>query len=229
MAAGRIEHEWTRDIKFWAVIPDALRKESEPALYEIGGVTNYVVSTHEDKFPVLATGAERPRGFTASWRTVAGTIIFGVVQWEPFRKLKEFFNKNYPGLIEHMDQLPLIDAYVTHTTEEGVGSIDILRGFTLNDMGYQIDAQSLQAGRRYTWQALDIITLTDIDVLKRPEVELPEKSAYIYYPGEGQLKALTRKPPPEVLGSRRCWRCGTIVSISVTTCPTCGESLPAIN
>ena len=126
-----------------------------------GYITNIVgisVSTHRDKFPVVSLGRMDPSGFVGSRRTVAGTLVFYLLNVNPISQL---LTPNYQKELPHADELPPFDLYLTFMTAEGMWSACVIYGITILDEGMVIENSNADGITiTYSYMALDCTPVT---------------------------------------------------------------------
>lgn len=126
-----------------------------------GNLKAISISTHRDVFPVMSLGSVRPRGFTRGPRTIAGTLVFSVLNINPVpsmtasQKLGGLFNSN-------PDQYPPFDITIIYISEEGNASIEVIKGVVLLDMGKAMSTESIEINEQYSYMAEDYLPLIGV-------------------------------------------------------------------
>lgn len=129
-----------------------------------GNLKTLSISTHRDVFPVMGLGSVRPRGFTRGPRTVAGTLVFSIVNVNPVPIMVSAFNEhNQGGLFNASpDQYPPFDIDILHVNNSGVASVEGLRGVVLLDMGKVISVENILIDEQYSYMAENYVPLTTL-------------------------------------------------------------------
>lgn len=115
-------------------------------------------SIYRDKFPVRALGHTRAKGYTKGTRTVAGQLVFTMLD---LPVINHFINMlyNHPdrqlGLLP--DELPPFDIVINYLNEMGNRSSSTLIGVELAEGNQVITTQDLQVNEQYSFVAHDII------------------------------------------------------------------------
>jgi len=94
--------------------------------YVFGDISTLSVSTHRESFPVRTLGRTNALGFTHGPRTIAGSMIFSVLDSYPFYKMaaqtyeesaKSLWDQSTTGIYPVADALPPFDITVTFNNE----------------------------------------------------------------------------------------------------------------
>jgi len=149
------------------MVPTMALPGSSP--YVFGDISTMSVSSHRESFPVRILGKTNPMGFTHGPRTIAGSIIFAVLDMYPFYKMAQEvyagaknnpWDKTPAGAYPMADALPPFDITVTFNNEyENSGSILRIFGVVLIDDGMTLSIDDLVTENTYSFMAAGIAPL----------------------------------------------------------------------
>lgn len=128
----------------------------------IGTASTITYSTFREKRHVRTLGRISPKGFTVGPRTLAGTIIFTVINQHFINDLKEtipLFQK-YDKL--KIDELPPFDLVITFGNEYGQSAVMVIYGCTIVEESKTLSIEDIFTENIVTYQA------RDIDYMKGP-------------------------------------------------------------
>jgi hypothetical protein len=156
----------------------------------LGNVQTITYSTHREKVPVRACGYVNPKGFTRGQRTIAGSLIFTIINQAALYDLLEmsvaFYNtgvgtpgtdSGYPEMSTAIvDQLPPFDITIVGCNEIGDASYMVIYGVEIVNEGQTMSIQDI-----ITENVMQYVA-RDLDVL-RP---LTEDRRIMYNGAEGK-------------------------------------------
>jgi hypothetical protein len=111
------------------------------------------VTSSSSLLPVRRVGELKPAAYGRGGRTFAGTIVFSVINQDPFQELFAFDN-NSPATSQyswHIDQMPPFDAIIFAQNEMGGAGIQVIHGIRLVNWGttYSIDDMFIESTYTY--------------------------------------------------------------------------------
>lgn len=126
----------------------------------IGELSTLSISTHMEKFPVRTCGRRNPLGFSRGQRTIAGSMVFSLIDAYPFyRMMNEAGEAFWDVAAEYplADSLPPFDITITLNNEyEDRGAVMRLYGVTIVDDGTVFSIDDLVTENTYSYMALGI-------------------------------------------------------------------------
>lgn len=117
-------------------------------------------STYKDKFPVRALGYTRAKGYTSGTRTVAGTLIFKVLNKNIINKMikRLDFSCESQGRLNILpDDLPPFDIDIIMTNELGDSQKISLIGVELTEGNQIMSSDQLNIDETYSFVAEDLV------------------------------------------------------------------------
>lgn len=155
--------------------------------------------------PVRQLGHRKVKSYTKGARTFAGSMIFTVIDKDPFQELFAFDALNTAVRSDgkwHIDMLPPFDAIITGVNEGGAAGVQIIQGITLTNTGTTYSVDDMYTESTYTYVAEHVTPFiknpnydkflnfvrSKMSVAKTPDALL---QAYTYNPDiKAQVKAL---------------------------------------
>lgn len=144
------------DINVVYLIPDTGfgNKKSMKISAELQTIT---ISSATSTLPVRRLGESKPKSYTKGARTFAGTMIFAVVNQDPFQELFAIDVLNSTSSINdgkwHVDQMPPFDIVITAINEAGVGGVQIINGVTITNWGVAYSVDDMYTESTYSYVA----------------------------------------------------------------------------
>ena len=135
-----------------------------PAVF--GKLNTVSYSTYRDKFPVRSVGYTRAKGYTKGSRTVAGTLVFTLLD---YGAINDFAKKLYKGentsnLSLMPDELPPFSIDINFCNEYGNTTKISLIGAEIAEGNQAMSIKNMQINEQYSFVAQDVIQ-TDPDAL----------------------------------------------------------------
>jgi hypothetical protein len=144
----------------------------------LGRIAAISISTHRDKFPVVALGREHVKGFTRGPRMVAGSIAFATFDshglWEAvelarsisFGQAKRPFKlgtlTKVGDLAVHADELPPFDVLIVLVNEMGDAAFTAVRGVEIVDDSHMFSVDDPEMRGSMSYMAREHIPLQPI-------------------------------------------------------------------
>jgi len=161
------------DAEVYLIFGDGFGFIGQGDLIKLGTIKAISYSVFRDKVPVRAIGTVSPRGYTRGTRTIAGSMVFSVIERSAFDLLRtawaagdrvkygdmpiELSYDKFPfGML---DQLPPFDIFIQFNTEFGDTSHLIIYGIELFSTGVSISINNSAIDEviRYQARALEEI------------------------------------------------------------------------
>lgn len=172
---------------------DEKRKKGEKSLkaFELGNLQTITYSIHREKFPVRTLGRVYPKSYVRGSRTIAGSMIFTVIDqhvlWELLNANTHFYNTGVKGSDSHypefttslVDQLPPFDVTLLFANEIGDVSYMVLYGVEVVNEGQTMSIQDLLTENVVQYVARDIDPLRrlyDERITLHPDAAIPTAS-----------------------------------------------------
>lgn len=131
--------------------------------YVFADLNTLSVSTHRENFPVRTLGSVNPRGFTSGPRTIAGSMIFSVIDAYVFYKIaQDMYGKSAASLWDDTpagvyplaDSLPPFDITITFNNEyDPDGAALRIFGIKLIDDSMTMSIDDLVSENTYSFMA----------------------------------------------------------------------------
>lgn len=126
----------------------------------IGEISTISISTHMEKFPVRTCGRRNPLGFSNGQRTIAGSLVFSLIDVYPFYRMMNDAGDAFWDLAAEYplaDSLPPFDITITLNNEyEDRGAVMRLFGVTIVDDGTVFSIDDLVTENTYSYMAIGI-------------------------------------------------------------------------
>lgn len=127
---------------------------------KIGDISTISISTHRESFPVRMCGRTNPIGYTRGPRTIAGTLIFSLIDMYPWYKLVSNSERpvwQHAATYPLADSLPPFDITITfHNEHEQTGAVMRLFGVVIVDDGMTLSIDDLVTENTYSYIAAGI-------------------------------------------------------------------------
>ena len=139
--------------------PEYMHKEDDgPTMFAELSTISY--STYKDKFPVRSVGTTMAKGYTSGGRTVAGTLIFKVLNKNIINKMinELNFKNNKANILP--DDLPPFDIDITMSNEIGDNNRISLIGVELTEGNQIMSSEQVNIDETYSFVAQDLIVYT---------------------------------------------------------------------
>lgn len=138
----------------------------------IGELQTVSYSIHRETFPVITLSRINPAGFTKGPRTIAGSLIFTVLDRHIVRKFlsEGIKNNSYVGKTDSkttiplmpsdskMDEMPPFDITITLNNEYGQSGTIVLYGVTIVNEGQTMSIEDMITEQTMQYYARDIGT-----------------------------------------------------------------------
>lgn len=120
-------------------------------------------STYRDKFPVRAIGYTRAKGYTKGARTVAGTLVFNLLNKAAVNKfIKELYPEDvWESLSVVMDELPPFSIDISFCNEVGNKTNITLIGVEIAEGNQVMSVNNMSVNEQYSFVAQDV---TQVDL-----------------------------------------------------------------
>jgi hypothetical protein len=144
------------DINVVYLIPDTGfgNKKSMKISAELQTIT---ISSATSTLPVRRLGESKPKTYTKGARTFAGSMIFAVINQDPFQELFALDVLNFSPSINdgkwHVDQMPPFDIIITATNEAGLGGVQVINGVTITNWGVAYSVDDMYTESTYSYIA----------------------------------------------------------------------------
>jgi hypothetical protein len=142
------------DIKTAVWIPPA--HDADPGSFKTWGeLQTLTVSSERPAGPVRVLGAAAPRGYVRGVRTIAGSMIFTVLDRDVFADIyKGYEGENPDQFPSFVDQIPPFHIIIDATNEMGFAAGSAIIGATITNFGttYSVDDLMLEATYTYVAQ-----------------------------------------------------------------------------
>ncbi len=154
-----------------ALVGDIVLKDGwvEGFAFELGTVQTISYQTHRPKAPVRALGRSYAKGYTRGPRTIAGSMIFTVINEHPLRRLCKQMEDSLDNIYTEnvfssilSDQLLPLDLTLLFANEYGSVSRMALYGVEFLNNGQTLSIEDLLLEEVTQFVALDIDPMTDI-------------------------------------------------------------------
>lgn len=137
----------------------------------IGEMQTVSYSIHREKFPVYTLNSINPRGFCYGPRTIAGSLIFTVIDIHLVRKIIDanlalFALQDSPSIAGKrlkMDEMPPFDITITMRNEYGQKGAIYIYGVEIVDEGQTMSIEDLMTEQTMSYLARDIDLFHDPD------------------------------------------------------------------
>lgn len=114
------------------------------------------ISSTASVSPVRILGRRKPRCYGKGARTFAGSMIFSVIDKDPFQELFTFDAMNSAVRSDgkwHVDMLPPFDIILSAINEGGTAGVQVISGITLTNTGTTYSVDDIYTESTYTYVA----------------------------------------------------------------------------
>jgi len=138
---------------------------SMPPFFSIGNklprklsaeIHTLTISSAASLLPVRAVGEAKARAYTKGARTFAGTMIFTVLDKDPFQEIFALDALNGSTLQDglwHIDQMPPFDAVITASNEAGLSAVQLISNIVFSNWGTTYSVDDMYTESTYTYMA----------------------------------------------------------------------------
>ena len=161
---GIIEEQRQNQTRISELEKEEAKIKTDTGLNTLGMVHTISYSSYREKFAVRTLGKVQAKGYTAGPRTVAGTMVFNVVQEHELMKLAgsiEESEASHPRALL-LDQLDPFNLMLVFSNEYGSYSIMILFDVTIQSEGQSMSVEEIITKNTMNFYATDIVPLTPI-------------------------------------------------------------------
>lgn len=132
--------------------------DADPIIF--GELSTISYSFYRDKFPVRAIGFTRAKGYTKGSRTVAGSLIFKLIDFSAINRFANVLYDNIKGLSIMPDELPPFSIDITFVNEYGENTKQSVLGIEIAEGNQIITVDQLTISEQFSFVAQDV---TQID------------------------------------------------------------------
>lgn len=175
------------DFHVTAFIPpaSAADRSDEPVSFRrLGEITTLTMSSHRGLYPVRALGEHWVRDFTPGTRSIAGTLVFSVLEKDVFADIYQRDRREGRSPLPiFIDQLPPFTIGVHGITEYGHEATMFLWGVKLSNWGMGVSVEDMYTETTYNYQAKWVTPFLpgnfrqNLRQLERSVLSNPEKKA----------------------------------------------------
>jgi len=133
-------------------LPETINTDQPTKVFAELSTISY--STYRDKFPVRALGHIKTKGYTTGTRTVAGTLVFKVLDKTMINKIGNWGFKQSQNLLP--DELPPFDINLTLSNEAGDSAMLEIIGVEITEGNQVMSAEQLSTDETYSFVAHDL-------------------------------------------------------------------------
>lgn len=132
-------------------------------LYSWASLQTITVSTARSMVAVRGIGSSEPLGFTRGVRTIAGTLIFAIIDRSELQRIfNDLYKVDSMSGINFADALPPFDIHLTGENEGGGSMAMAIKGVILSNTGTTISVDDLMQEETFTYIAQSIDPLTSL-------------------------------------------------------------------
>ena len=129
--------------------------DTKPMVF--GEVATISYSYYRDRFPVRACGSVQPKGYTAGPRTVAGSLVFKLLDYSAINKFIKSLYKTIDDDLSLMpDELPPFSIDITFANEYGTTTKQSIIGCQITEGNQIITIEQLTISEQFSFVAQDI-------------------------------------------------------------------------
>ena len=149
------------DVKVLAAIDPSWALGDAPVPFRLDDLQTLSISIYRDKSPVRALGYRNVRGHSRGGRTIAGSMIFTLIDNHPWQKLLGMYQYDYSQDVGFYDghpfpdQIPPFNLSVFYQNEQGLAGGLSLTGVDLVTDGTVMSIEDLITENTYQWVARD--------------------------------------------------------------------------
>jgi hypothetical protein len=127
--------------------------------FELGSLSAISYSMFREKFAVRSLGSVQAKSYTRGPRTIAGTMVFTLLNEFELDKLSAYYKRNTNVTITLLDQLPPFNLIFLFSNEYGATSVMHLFNVELNSEGQSHSIDDLMISKTTNFYARDLIPL----------------------------------------------------------------------
>lgn len=118
-------------------------------------IQTLTISSTTSVLPIRSLGTKRPSTFTKGARTFAGSLIFTVVDKDPFQELfaVDADASSASDGSWHIDEMPPFDILISAANESGKSGMQLISGVTLSNYGTTYSVDDIYTEITYTYMA----------------------------------------------------------------------------
>jgi hypothetical protein len=118
-------------------------------------IQTLTISSTTSVLPIRSLGNKRPITFTKGARTFAGSMIFTVIDSDPFKELFSagIDSSSGSGGSWHIDEMPPFDILIMASNESGKSGMQLISGVTLSNYGTTYSVDDIFTEVTYTYMA----------------------------------------------------------------------------
>ena len=156
------------------IIPICIGRDSsgKDKIFVIGDISTLSYSIHQDKGAVRTLGRYLPKSIVRGGITIAGTMVFSVLNYHALWKISEDKHGSYKRFAKSV-MLPPFDIVLMFANEYGQQAIMSIFGVQIADEGQTHSVQDMYIENTMNYVALDI------DMLSPIGEKVPSKSLFI--------------------------------------------------
>ena len=145
------------DISIMFIMGGLVLKSLDPSkpFKNAADIQTLTISSTTSVLPIRSLGNKRPTTFTKGARTFAGSMIFTVIDHDPFKELfasgADSSNKSDGSW--HIDEMPPFDILVLASNESGKVGMQLISGVTLSNFGTTYSVDDIYTEITYTYMA----------------------------------------------------------------------------
>jgi len=128
--------------------------DAKPIVF--GELSTISYSFYRDKFPIRAIGYSRAKGYTGGSRTVAGSLIFKLIDYSAINRFAHTLYKNLGNISLMPDELPPFNCDITFVNEYGETTNQSIIGIEIAEGNQIISADELTISEQFSFVAQDI-------------------------------------------------------------------------
>ena len=121
-----------------------------------GELSTISYSFYRDKFPVRAVGFTRAKGYTRGARTVAGSLIFKLIDYSAINKFVNVLYDDVNNLSVMPDELPPFSVDITFANEYGENTKQSIISIEIVEGNQIITTDQLTISEQYSFVAQDV-------------------------------------------------------------------------
>jgi hypothetical protein len=144
------------DISVIIVLPRHFMIGAKGPMKVISAMQTLTISSTASVLPVRNVGRATPRSYLKGARTFAGTMIFTVLDKDPFQELFAIDTLQSPDISNgnwHIDQMPPFDIVITAANEFGTTAIQYIHEVTIMNHGVTYSVDDMYTESSYSYVA----------------------------------------------------------------------------
>ena len=116
-------------------------------------IQTITISSTTSVLPIRRLGEKKPKAFTRGARTFAGSMIFTVIDQDPFMELFAVSYDNSDDGSWHIDEMPPFDILIQAVNESGRSGMQLISGVTLTNYGTTYSVDDIYTESSYSYVA----------------------------------------------------------------------------